>query len=72
MVHNATNIPAKSVKQIFLRKGMCFNRSLRLKHIPFLKISVLLTDWSLYCLPVCSVTINLTFNKIITQTKTNA
>ena len=43
MVHNATNIPAKSVKQIFLRKGMCFNRSLRLKQIPFLKISVLLT-----------------------------
>ena len=48
MVHNATNIPAKSVKQIFLRKRMCFNRSLRLKHIPFLKISVLLTDYIVY------------------------
>ena len=51
---------------------MCFNRKLRLKHFPFPKISVLLTDWSLYCLPVCSVRINLTFTKIITQTQTNA
>ena len=51
---------------------MRFNRSLRLKHIPFLKISVLLTDGSLYCLPVCSGRINLTFIEIITQTQTNA
>ena len=51
---------------------MCFNRKLRLKHFPFPNISVLLTDWSLYCLPVCSVRINLTFTKIITQTQTNA
>ena len=51
---------------------MCFNRKLRLKHFPFPKITVLPTDWSLYCLPVCSVRINLTFTKIITQTQTNA